>query len=175
MVHRPWPTREEWAAKAEHSVRTACYTNQRVSSSPTAWLTDAELAEARTLAVQIIKATRTALTRAGRADERPALNKAGRRAAYEYADIDELGQEWSRIAGIADSVQAAPEATNRLSDLVVKMLTARDAAAQADLAAAIERTIAVRNTDEGWAIELERRARIDAGPVVTIYRAGSQV
>jgi len=167
MAQRTWPTREGWAAKAEHSVRTACYLSQRVSSNPTTWITEAELTEARALVVQIIKATRAALTRAGRADERAGLNKAGRRAGCEYADVDELGQEWSRIAGIADSVQAASDASSRLSDLVVKMLTARDAAAQADLDAAIERAVALRNTDEGWAAELERRASIEAGPLVT--------
>lgn len=171
MTHRPWPTREEWAAKAEHSVRTACYLTQRVTANPAAWLTDAELTEARTLTTQIVKATRAALTRAGRADDRPMLNKYGRSAANQYADVDDLARAWGHIGSIAKSVHATADQVEQLDALAAKMLTARNSAAQADLDAAIEKAIAVRNTDEGWQQELERRARIDAGPVVTYHRA----
>lgn len=167
MAQRTWPTREEWAAKAEYSVRTACYLSQRVSSNPTAWITDAELAEARQLAEKVIRATRTALTKAGRADQRTAINAAGRRARSEYADVDTLAAMWGRIGATALSVQAAPGIGDRLADIAARMVSARDKAAEQDLAAAIERAIARRNTDEGWAQELERRASIKAGPVIT--------
>ena len=85
-----WPSREEWAAKAEHYVRTQCYTWQRVSTEPSDWLTPAELAEARALAVAIVKATRTALTRAGRGNERSDLNAHGREAAQDWNDAMDL-------------------------------------------------------------------------------------
>jgi hypothetical protein len=164
---RTWPTREEWTAKAEYSVRTACYLTQRVTANPAAWLTADELTEARTLATQIVKATRTALTRASRASDRPMLNKYGRSAADQYADVDDLSRAWGHIGSIAKSVHAAADQVRQLDALAAKMLTARNAAAQADLDAAIEKAVAVRNTDEGWQQELDRRARIDAGPVVT--------
>lgn len=167
MTARPWPTREEWAAKAEYSVRTACYTNQRVSSNPTAWITTNELAQARQLAEKVIRATRTALTRAGLADQRRDLNSAGRRARSEYADVDTLAAMWGRIGAAALSVQAATGSNERLADIAARMVNARNTAAEQDLAAATKRAIAVRNTDEGWAKELERRASIEAGPVIT--------
>lgn len=162
-----WPTREEWAARAEHAERTSCYTWQRVSSEPSAWLSDTELTEARALAVKVVRATRTALTRAGRADERPTLNGYGRDAAIDWAEINDLTYNWGQIASIARSVEAAPEQVARLSELCTQMTQRRDDAAKAAEDAAIARTVAERNTDTGWAKELERRARIERGPMLT--------
>lgn len=167
---RIWPTRSEWIAKAEQSVSTQCYLWQRVTADPAAWLTADELTEARALAVSVVKATRTALTKAGRANERYGLNSYGRDAAMQYADTNDLQLAWTRIIQVAESVQAAPQQTSRLVELASQMLTARDAAAEAALAEAIARTVVVRSSDEGWSKELERRASIEAGQHVTFYR-----
>lgn len=162
-----WPSREEWAAKAEHYVRTQCYTWQRVSTEPSDWLTPAELAEARALAVAIVKATRTALTRAGRGNERSDLNAHGREAAQDWNDVNTLVFCWGQIARIARSVEAAPEKVERLAVLSSQMTDSRDKAAQAAEDKAVADTIASRNSDAGWAKELERRARFERGPQIT--------
>ena len=164
-----WPTREEWAAKAEHAERTSCFTWQRVSSEPGMWLSDDALDAARTLAKEIVKATRTALTRAGRADERPALNSHGRDAARDWADVAELSYDWGRIVSIANSVNAAPAQVERLSELSALMIQHRDQAAHAAEEKAVMQAIYIRNTDAGWAKELERRARVERGPMLTVH------
>lgn len=56
-------SREEWAAKAEHSVRTACYPLQRVPEEMDHYLTADEIAEHERLFVELSKATRPVLTR----------------------------------------------------------------------------------------------------------------
>jgi hypothetical protein len=168
-----WPTRTEWAAKAEHAVRTSCYHSQWVSSEPRTWLTEAQLVELRTLTIAIVKATRTALTRAGQAEKRVSLNAYGRGVANSYASVDQLGTDAARVMSIARQVDAAPELVAQLDALITAMVTARDTAADAELNAAIARAINTRNTDEGWAKELERRARIDAGPMVTMVTVHS--
>lgn len=56
---------------------------------------------------------------------------------------------------------------DRLHDLEAKYEQARRKAADEALKAAIAREIARRNSDEGWAKELERRARIDASFITT--------
>lgn len=167
MTSNTWPTRTEWAAKAEYSVRTACYHSQWVSSEPRTWLTDTELAEIRTLTVAVVKATRTALTRAGQANRRTSLNSYGRGVANPYANVDGLGTDAARVMSIARQVDAAPELVARLDDLITAMVSARDTAADTAVNEAIARAIATRNSDEGWAKELERRARIDQGPMIT--------
>ncbi|NUS22689.1 MAG: hypothetical protein HOV92_00470 [Streptomyces sp.] len=170
-----WPSREEWAAKAEHAARTQCFTWQRVSSDPDAWLTADELAEARSLAVAVVKATRTALTKAGRAAERGDLNAHGREAA-EALDVNDLNYSWTSITRIASSVDAAPEQVERLAALSTQMLDSRDQAAQAAEDQAVAEAIARRNSDAGWAKELERRARFERGPqitTITVHEDGS--
>lgn len=162
-----WPTREEWAAKAEHATRTQCYTWQRVSADPADWLTTDELDEARALAVAVVKATRTALTRAGRGNERSTLNAHGREAACDWAEVNDLSYAWGHIVSIAQSVQAVPEQTDRLAALGGQMVQRRDEAAKAAEEMAVADAIASRKTDAGWAKELERRARIERGPMVT--------
>lgn len=171
-----WPSREEWVAKAEHYVRTQCYTWQRVSTEPSDWLTPAELDEARALAVAIVKATRTALTRAGRGNERPDLNTHGREAAQDWNDVNTLVFRWGQIARIARSVEAASEKVERLAALSAQMVDSRDKAAQTAEDKAVAETIASRNSDAGWAKELERRARVERGPqltTITVHDDGS--
>jgi hypothetical protein len=170
-----WPSREEWVAKAEHATRTQCFTWQRVSSDPDAWLSADELTEARSLAVAVIKATRTALTKAGRAAERADLNAHGREAAESW-DVNELNYCWKSITRMASSVAAAPEQTWRLKALSTQMIEARDEAAQDAEDKAVAEAIARRNSDAGWAKELERRARFERGPqitTVTVHEDGS--
>jgi hypothetical protein len=171
-----WPSREEWAAKAEHAARTQCFTRQRVSAEPHEWLTADELTEARSLAVDVVKATRTALTKAGRAAERSDLNAHGREAAEDWADVNALSFCWRQITRIANSVDATPEETERLAALAAQMIDKRDRAAQAAEDQAVAEAIARRNIDAGWAKELERRARFERGPqitTITVHEGGS--
>lgn len=58
---RQWPTREEWQAKAEYSVRTLCTRWERIPEG-TRFITDAEEAEAIVWAVDAAKRVRPALT-----------------------------------------------------------------------------------------------------------------
>lgn len=171
-----WPSREEWAANAEHHARTQCYTWQHVSAEPTDWLTPTELDEARALTVAVVKATRTALTRAGRGNERPDLNAHSREAAQDWNDVNTLTFCWGQIARIARSVEAAPEKVERLAALSTQMIDNRDKAAQAAEDKAVADAIASRNSDAGWAKELERRARFERGPqvtTITVHEDGS--
>ncbi|MEV8474869.1 hypothetical protein [Streptomyces sp. NPDC051173] len=162
-----WPAREEWQAKAEQYIRTQCYPWQRVSEDPATWLAADELAEVRALAVTVVKATRAALTRAGRGNERAGLNEHGRSVARDWADIGELSYGLSHIVCIARSVNAASEQVERLVCLAGVMVERRDQAAEADLKAAVEREVAERATDEGWAKELKRREGVECGPQIT--------
>jgi hypothetical protein len=185
MAQYPWPTRDEWAAKAEYSVRTSCYLSQRVSDFPSEWLTFDQLMEARRLVAAIVKTARTAINREARAakandDEerlrivlgaRAQLNDGNKYSLALYREADRLAQAWTNIAGAAHTAGTGGPEADRLNSLAVEMLSNRNAAAKADLEAAIAREIAKRNSDEGWAAELERRARIDAGPVITRYPA----
>lgn len=171
-----WPGREEWAAEAEHFTRTQCHGWQRVSSEPSDWLTSAELDEARTLAVVIVKAARTALTRVGRGSERVHLNAYGREAAEDWADVSALSYAWAHIARIARSVEAAPEKVERLAALNGQMTGTRDKAAMAAEEEAVAEAVARRSSDAGWAKELERRARVERGPqltTITVHEDGS--
>ncbi|MGW6912534.1 hypothetical protein ACWGB8_01730 [Kitasatospora sp. NPDC054939] len=207
MAQRTWPTRDEWAAKAEYSVRTACLPSERVSNKPADWLTEAELAEARTLIPVILKAARAGLNREIKnlrtqlgdipkgaayygwyenltgdqktlanqhdslASHRRQLNHSARRALDAYATVSELLFDWGRVGAAAVQVGAADEQTDRLDKLQHVLAERRDTAAQAALREAIDRTVARRNSDEGWAAELERRAEIDAGPRIIRHPA----
>jgi hypothetical protein len=171
-----WPSREEWVAEAEHFTRTQCHTWQRVSDEPSDWLTTAELDEARSLTTAIIKAARTALTRVGRGAERADLNAYGREAAQDDADVSALTYSWTHIVRIARSVDAAPDEIQRLATLSELMIGSRDKAAQAAEDKAVAEAIARRNSDAGWAKELERRARFERGPqltTITVFEDGS--
>ena len=175
-----WPSREQWAAKAEHSVRTACYKAQRVSNSLAAWLTADQIVETVDLVDQIVKAGRreinrrlrstdTGTERAALLGHRSQLNAAARRARQYLSEVDELAHAWGRINETAQALGVATGEVDRLGTLCVGMVQRRDAAAEEALQAAIDRTVAERNSDAGWAKELERRARIEAGPTVTIH------
>ncbi|MFC8447619.1 hypothetical protein [Kitasatospora sp. NPDC057223] len=206
MAQRTWPTREEWAAKAEYSVRTACLPNERVSNKPADWLTADELDEARTLIPAIVKAARAGLNRAVKAvrlelgaiptgvgyydwhenlttdqkhladqyhqllSARRHLNSESKRAFDEYATADDLLFAWGRIGVAAKRAGIANGETDRLNVLQHTLAERRSAAAEQALKDAIELTVDRRNSDEGWAAELERRADIDAGPRVTYHR-----
>lgn len=201
-----WPTRDEWAAQAEYSVRTSCYLHERVSPNPLHWITAEELAETRTLIAEILPIARRGLNRAIRpllaefADQpksggfydwydtltperfarfeeyqslrshRTHLNASARESAHDWNDVQHLAVLWSRIRSAADKVGAAPELVQRLGEISAKMVAARDAAAEADLANSVAKRIAERNSDAGWAKELKRRAEIDAGGYVTVHR-----
>jgi hypothetical protein len=171
-----WPSREEWAAKAEHAERASCFTHERVSSDPSEWLIAQELTEGRSLAAKVVRATRIALGKAGRGNDRYALNDANRRAITDYATFDDVAYGWAEIARTARSVDVLSEATERLGALAEKMRTVRDEAAQAAEDKAVVAAIARRNSDAGWAKELERRARFERGPqltTITVFEDGS--
>lgn len=171
-----WPTREEWQAKAEQSARTSCFARERVSPDPADWLSASQITEGRAVAAKLVRATRIALGKAGLADERPGLNQWYRFAADEDATVDDLASGWFHVARYARTVQVMPEAADRLAVLGEALRTARDAAAEAAEEEAVAKALATRASDEGWAKELERRARIERGPQITtrtIHEDGS--
>jgi hypothetical protein len=182
VAQRVWPTREEWAAKAEQYVRTTCYTSQRVSRFPLDWLTSDQLIEARRLVAEIVKVTRREINRVVRTTEdgdeqqvalncRTQLNAANKTATALYKEADSLGQAWARICTSADVMGVASEQADQLAAIGTEMLQKRDDAAKAELDAAIEREKVKRASDEGWQQELERRASIEAGPTITRHAA----
>lgn len=162
-----WPTREEWAAKAEHAERTSCFAHQRVPADPDHWLAEADYVEARAVAAKLVRTTRTTLGKTGRTADRADLNDANRAAINDYADVNDVTFGWSTIVRYARSADVLPVETERLDALKEAMRTARDTAAQAAEDAAVAQAMAERNTDAGWAKELERRARVERGPMLT--------
>lgn len=171
-----WPTREEWQAKAEHAARTSCFAHERVSNDPSDWLTDQELSDGHALAAKVVRATRTALGKAGRANDRYALNDANRRARTDYADFNDVAYGWAEIARTARSVDALPEVAEQLGALAEKMRISRDEAAQTAEDQAVAKAVAERATDEAWEKELKRRARVEQGPqvtTITVHEDGS--
>lgn len=122
------------------------------------------------MAVAIVKATRTALTRVGRANERTSLNSYGRHVARDYVQVDELHLNCMRIITVARSVQAASDSVDRLGNLIDDMIGAREAAAEQAVTEAVAREVAKRSSVEGWNQELERRAQIDGGQHITFHR-----
>ncbi|MEU4224342.1 hypothetical protein AB0F17_08615 [Nonomuraea sp. NPDC026600] len=200
-----WPSREEWAAAAEYSVRTACYPLERVPEGVEHYLSADEVKELDQLQTSLSEAARFALTqeirrlrgllppRPSRTSERIAwydqLTPEQRAAAQrlgtlEYARTD-VGRrargETSAQAGwysnvacyhhVTDGVVAEfvedRESLERLVVLEARYKTLRHQASVGALASAIAREVAKRNSDEGWAKELERRARIDGSHVIT--------
>lgn len=171
-----WPTRSEWQAKAEQSARTSCFARERVSSDPAEWLSADQLAEGRELAAKLVRSTRTALGKAGRANERPSLNQWNRDALEENATIDDVASGWFQVARYARSVQVMPADVDRLASLAEALRTARDAAAEEAEEEAVAKVVATRASDEEWAKELERRARVERGPqitTITVHQDGS--
>ncbi len=162
-----WPTREEWQAEAEDAERTSCHAWQRVSSDLAAWIEEDELAEARQLAAKVVRAGRKALTDAGRANYRPTLNEYGREAAADGAEVSDLTSAWTWILRIADEAGVRTPDTERLAARRDALTAAHRAGAQEAEELAVKAAAARRATDEEWARELERRARVDRGPQVT--------
>lgn len=200
-----WPSREEWAAAAEHSVRTACFPLERVPEGAEHYLTSGEVEEMDRLYVTLSKSVRAPLTAEikrlqgvlpwpppakplERADWCEALTgqqladwrtlqelrharlEIGRRAnGHTYKLITWLRSplDFSVLSPIARPFVPDQDALARLADLEAKYDRFRNQAADYALAEAIEREVAKRNSDEGWAKELERRARIDGGPLIT--------
>lgn len=162
-----WPTREEWAAKAAHSERTSCHAHERVSSDPADWLPSEQYDEARNIAAKVVRATRIALGKADRTADRADLNNANRAAHNDYSDVNDVTYGWSQIVRYARSVNVLAQDVDRLDALKNTMQTARDTAAKDAEDAAVARVVAERNSDAGWAKELQRRARIERGPMLT--------
>ena len=200
-----WPSREEWAAAAEHSVKTACFPLERVPDGVEHYLTADEVAELDELQTSLSEAARSALTREIKRlrlllPPRPsriaegiawfdALTReqqvtAHRLSTLEYARTD-VGRRargeaaawagWYHGGGNYRHVTdwlVAPfvedrESLERLILLESRYRMLRRQAADEALMQAIEDEVAKRNSDEGWAKELERRARIDGGPLIT--------
>lgn len=200
-----WPSREEWAAAAEHSVRTACYPLERVPEGAEHYLTADEVAEMDRLYVELSKSVRAPLTAEIKRLQGllpwPPPAKPAERSAWFYTldeqqqgawqKLQELrharleigrranGQTYKLITWLRSPLDysvlspiAAPfvpdqEALGRLAALEAKYASLRQQAADDAEAAAITRTIAERNSDDGWAKELERRARLDGNHVIT--------
>lgn len=196
-----WPSREEWAAAAEHSVRTACYPLERVPEGVEHYLTADEAEELDRLQIDLSEAARSALTREIKRLRDllpPRPTGVSKRLAWyatltrdqqetaqhlgtlEYARTDvgrrARGETSARSAWydnvachhhVTDGVVAPfvedRESLERLVFLETRYKTLRHHAAMGALADAIAREVAKRNSDEGWAKELERRARIDGG------------
>ncbi|MEV7013342.1 hypothetical protein [Streptosporangium sp. NPDC051022] len=205
---RVWPSREEWAAAAERSVRTACLPLERVPEGAEHYLTADEVAEMDRLYVSLSASVRAPLTaEIKRLQEQlpwPPPAKPLDRSRWHDALTAEQQAAWQRFCELRNarldvgrrakgqtdqligwarfplehsvlSANVAPlvpdtEALGRLAELEAKYIRLREQAAQDALDAVIARTVAERNSDEGWARELERRARIDNGPVVHVVR-----
>jgi hypothetical protein len=171
-----WPTREEWQAKAEQSARTSCFARERVSSVPTEWISADEMTEGRELAAKLVRATRIALGKAGRAGERPSLNQWNRDALDADATVDDVASGWWQIARYARSADVMPEAADRLTALSESMRQKRDSAGEAAEERAVAKAANERSTDEAWAKEVMRRTRIERGPqltTITVHDDGS--
>ncbi|MEV7776257.1 hypothetical protein [Kitasatospora sp. NPDC086791] len=171
-----WPSRAQWQANAGHAERTSCHAWQRVSGDPAAWMSADELAEARALAAKVVRAGRKALSDAGRADYRPTLNGYGREAAAPDAQVSDLTCAWTSILRTVDEAGVSSPDTQRLAVLRDLLTQAHRAGAAAAEEAAVRAAVAYRATDEAWAEEVRRRARVERGPqrtVITVHEDGS--
>lgn len=185
---RMWPSREEWAAKAEHAVRTACYPLERVPEGAEHYLTPEEYAERERLFVEVSKAARPILTKMiNRLAALPPDVETGPRLSVLRTARLHIGRrargkpEPSRgfaLQSLEPTVLSSHVAAmlwdlpgwDRLHDLEAKYEQARRKAADQAVQDAVAREIARRNSDEGWAKELERRARID-GSFIAMHTA----
>lgn len=204
-MSRDWPSREEWAARAEHAVRTACYPMERVPEGAENYLSEDEVAEMDRLYVELSKSARAPLTAEikrllGTLPSPPPARPLDRSHWYDtltptqqgaWQVVQQLrnarleigrranGQTYKLLTWMRSPLDysvlspiAAPHLPDqvslaRLAELEALYTSLREVAADAALAAAIARTVAERNSDEGWAKELERRARLDGNHVIT--------
>ncbi|MFF4283019.1 hypothetical protein ACFY0Z_30080 [Streptomyces kronopolitis] len=156
-----WPTRAEWQEKAEQAEYTSCFPRERVSSSPSDWLTAAEIKEGRKLSAKVVRATRIALGKADRISDRDDMNDWNRRALDEDADVDAVASGWWHIARYARFADVLSESADRLTALADAMRQARDEAAEEATKKEVAEAVARRATDAAWDKELQRRARIE--------------
>ncbi|MER5649669.1 hypothetical protein [Streptosporangium sp. NPDC002524] len=208
MSRYAWSTREEWAAAAEHSVRSFCLPLERVPAGHEHYLTAAELAEMDALYVALSTAVRAPLTAEIRRlkallpapipakpldrarwydgltveqqaawqslrDLRNARLVIGRRAqgqTYQLIGWARFPLSFSVLSPEVAPFVADAEGLARLAELEGKYTRLREQAAQDALDAAIAEAVRVRNSDEGWAVEVERRRQIDDGPLLTYQR-----
>ncbi len=209
MTAYVWPSREEWAAKAEYSVRTRCTPHERLQQAlPNAdWSTlamDVEMEELATLAakaarplltaeiarLQALLPERSPKSRArgvwfcGLEDQRyeDACNLAGLegirrltaravRNGHWHEVAWELGRVYDHYPAVTLPTEAAA-AVLRMRAIGEEIDARRDAAANRLVDEAVAAEVAKRATDEGWAKELERRARIER-LLVTVHRIGA--
>lgn len=204
----PWLSREEWAAKAEYSVRTFCTPDERLEQAfpGTHWPTLAEDTEMEELAKGAAKTVRPLLTAEiqrlkgllpgrppkGRArgdwfiglEGKPwkdACNLAGLEGIRSTLARAVRDEHWGTIAWELGRVyDNYPDVTlpadvgatvDRLRAIGFAVHARRNKAAELLVGEAVAAQVAKRSTDEGWAKELERRARIERGPTVTIHPA----
>lgn len=204
-----WPSREEWAARAEYSVRTACLPHERLERAfpGTHWPTLAEDTEMEELARAAVKTVRPLLTAEitrlkGLLPDRPPKGRA--RADWFIGLEGKLWKDACNLAGvegiratIARAVRDEHRGTitselMRVHDNYPDMILPADVVATVDrlraigfainrrrdemadrlVNEAVAAEVAKRATDEEWAKELERRARIDS-PRVTVHRIGA--
>ncbi|UQA95689.1 hypothetical protein [Streptomyces halobius] len=102
-----------------------------------------------------LESSRTRLARAAREEHLGAV-------------LDEL-QRLLRSSAVTPP-EALPASAARLQELADAATVRRDQAAEAALQEAIAAEVARRCTDEVWEKELERRARVEAGPLVVHHR-----
>ncbi|GAA4208984.1 hypothetical protein GCM10022252_74840 [Streptosporangium oxazolinicum] len=207
MSRHAWSTRKEWAAAAEHSVRSFCLPLERVPAGHEHYLTAEELAEMDALYVALSTAVRAPLTAEiqrlkvllpspipakplerdrwydaltgeqqaawqSLRDLRNARLEVGRRAkgkTYKLLGWYESPLDYSVLSPQVAPFVADAEGLARLAELEGKYTRLREQAAQDALDAALAEAVRVRNSDEGWAKELERRRQIDDGPLVTYH------
>ncbi|MFC3986500.1 hypothetical protein [Streptosporangium jomthongense] len=206
-MNRVWPSREEWSAAAERSVRTACLPQQRVPEGAEHYLRSEEVAEMNRLNVKLAKEARPILTAEIKrlAEELPkpvptARTRQADRVAWQVALTGEqirveermytlrrartdLGRQAKANPATCTTWHRSPLTLTVLSPVVRDLLCDLDGwlllhnldakyqryrwdAAREAEEAAVAKAIEVRSSDEGWARELERRARIGGGPAV---------
>lgn len=100
--------------------------------------------------------------------DRLQLNDGVRRGTSDYADVDDIAHGLGRVIDLALRYDAPAPTVDRLAALVARLLQNRDGAAQQALDAAISKEVEKRNSDEGWAAELERRVRIGTDSVIRL-------
>ncbi|MUL39711.1 hypothetical protein FZ103_00700 [Streptomonospora sp. PA3] len=175
---RAWPSREQWAAQAEHHVRTVCFAHERVSDDPANWLTPDEQTELGERLGKVVGETRRVLrgrgTEADVRSDRRTISHANRRARSGSADaILHAVADVLRTAGRHLGTDNAD--LSRLRELAAMVRQRRDRAAAAAEEQAVRSEVARRNSQEGWQAELERRRRIDThDPLITHAAGGAE-